>query len=150
MLAKPLGERSIVLNTRAYARAHGNFELTEALADIDEAIQVVGEDNASYIDTRGFVLYKLGRYKEALVDLERAISLLEQEVEDFEQLVRGRELRGRQEREYDGKMRNFHEAQAVMHQHRGDVHKKLGDTAAASKDFIIARELGYDPAAGVY
>ena len=39
---------------------------------------------------------------------------------------------------------------AVMYHHRGEIHEKLGDAAQAKKDLFIGKQMGFDPAAGVY
>ncbi len=64
------------LNTLAYARATALRELDEALVDINEALTYAPQD-PSLRDTRGWVLYQLGKYEEALADADFAVKELE-------------------------------------------------------------------------
>jgi tetratricopeptide (TPR) repeat protein len=125
------------LNQRAYIRALANTskeELEAGLKDVEEAIAMERDDNAAFIDTRGYLLHLLGRHKEALVDIKRAIEL----------------TKGSRERAY-----RFNDAQelkenlAVMHHHRALIHDALGNKDEAIEDFRLAEEFGYNPDAGV-
>lgn len=149
VLQRNIGNRAELLNTRAYARSLGDFELDEALVDIQEVLGG-SPDNASFLDTRGYVLFKLARLKEALADLNRAIELTEQERDQFEQALQGRRLSRSDVAAKAEQERQFDENLAVMHHHRGEVHEKLGHADEAKKDLFIAQELGFNPAAGVY
>lgn len=147
MLERRIGDEAENLNTRAYARAVGNFELEEALKDVDRALDERPE-SASFLDTRGYVLFRLGRHQEALDELERAIALTEKQREEFEQL--GKNLSNDKKPDYDRRHKLFDEHLAVMYHHRGEVHEKLGHADEAKKDRFIGTELGYDPESGVY
>ncbi|MFM7071323.1 MAG: hypothetical protein ACKO38_05950 [Planctomycetota bacterium] len=67
--------RAVLLNSLAYARALANTELTEALRDIDEAIELAGRDSA-FLDTRGYILYRRGEGDAARRDLDAALELI--------------------------------------------------------------------------
>ncbi len=125
------------LNDRAYIRALANVsreELEAGLADIEAAIAQVGDDNAAFLDTRGYLLHLLGQHTKALEDLNRAIELTESGFEwGF--------ARGIQRRSED---------LAVMLHHRGQVYRALKQEAKAEEDLSRAEELGYDPSAGVF
>jgi tetratricopeptide (TPR) repeat protein len=153
MLRRNLGNRAENLNTRAYARAVDETsdpaELKQALIDVDEALEEL-PDNASFLDTRGYVLYKLGRHNEALEDMNRAIELVMAERDEFEIAIRGRRLTGEQAALKAREQERFNGNLAVMHHHRGEIHEKLGDAEQARKDLIISKQMGFDPAAGVY
>ncbi len=60
------------LNTLSYARAVANVELTEALADIDEAIRREPSEPA-LLDTKAWVLFRLGKFQEAKPIMEKAL-----------------------------------------------------------------------------
>jgi len=62
------------LNALGYTLADRTTRYEEALALIDRA-RVAEPDNAAIIDSYGWVLYRLGRYQEALVQLRRAYAL---------------------------------------------------------------------------
>jgi tetratricopeptide (TPR) repeat protein len=147
MLERKIGNREENLNTRAYARAVGDFELEEALVDVDEALRERPE-NASWVDTRGYVLYRLGRNQEALEELERAIALTEKERQELED--RGRKAVGEVKAGFDQRHAQIDESLAVMYYHRGEVHEKLGHADLAKKDKFIGVKLGYAPESGVY
>lgn len=62
----------LVLNNYAYLLAQEERELTKAEQMSRRTIETE-PDNATYLDTYAWVLYKLGRYDEALTYIERAI-----------------------------------------------------------------------------
>lgn len=153
MLKNAQGDPAQLLNSRAYSRAQGDFELEEALVDINKAL-ASAPDNAAYLDTRGFVLLKLGKLEEAMTDFQKAIDLIEAERLETQLAVRKGRLDdpqlGQFGREYSAVMKAFEHDLAVMIHHRGEVQEKLGKKLEAEKDFRQAERYGYDPAAGVY
>ncbi|WP_246162223.1 tetratricopeptide repeat protein [Roseovarius faecimaris] len=63
-----------VLNYLGYSMVELQINLDEALGMIEEA--VAAQPNSGYIvDSLGWVLYRLGRYEEAVVHMERAVEL---------------------------------------------------------------------------
>lgn len=133
-------------NHRAYVRALGGIELTEALDDVNEAIRLAPDENASFLDTRGLILHKLDKNDEALADLNRAIVLTTAQRQQWR-------LQGEKD-QTDPRLRklrdeDFDHALAVMHQHRGLVHAALKHEAEAKSDADEAQKLGYDPAKGI-
>jgi tetratricopeptide (TPR) repeat protein len=165
MLAQGLGNRISMLNSRAYARAHGEFELTEALADIDAAIAAGLPDDdvpvrrptaeetlafhqsrAALVDTRGYVLLKLGRDKEALADFEEAIVDSKAALKAHEQMMKEERRRGVPIGLTERRSKEFDEERSVIIHHRGEAYQKLGQAEKARKDFDEALSLGYDEA----
>ncbi len=67
------------LNYVGYTYADRNERLEYALELIDKALQQE-PDNGYFVDSRGWVFYRMGRYEEALDELKRAAELLEDEV----------------------------------------------------------------------
>ncbi|MET0329496.1 MAG: tetratricopeptide repeat protein, partial [Luteimonas sp.] len=63
------------LNALGYTLADRTTRYTEALELIDRA-RVAEPDNAAIVDSYGWVLYRLGRHEEALVELRRAFSMM--------------------------------------------------------------------------
>ena len=61
---------AVLLNQTAWAYAIIGYRLDEALQMIDRAIEIMPV--ASFIDTRGWILFKQGKPNLALADLERA------------------------------------------------------------------------------
>lgn len=72
LVAEP--DNVATLNALGYTLADRTTRYTEALELIDRA-RVAEPDNAAIIDSYGWVLYRLGRNDEALVQLRRAFSL---------------------------------------------------------------------------
>ena len=72
LVAEP--ENVAALNALGYTLADRTDRYTEALELIDRA-RVAEPDNAAIIDSYGWVLYRLGRNQEALVQLRRAFTL---------------------------------------------------------------------------
>ena len=66
--------RDVALNGRCWARAMLGSELDKALIDCNAAISAEPK-NAAYLDSRGWVNLRLGRYEQALADFDRALSL---------------------------------------------------------------------------
>lgn len=67
-------ENVAALNALGYTLADRTTRYEEALQLIDRA-RVAEPDNPAIIDSHGWVLYRLGRHKEALAELRRAFSL---------------------------------------------------------------------------
>ena len=72
LVAEP--ENVAALNALGYTLADRTTRYDEALQLIDRA-RVAEPDNPAIIDSYGWVLYRLGRTKEALVELQRALLL---------------------------------------------------------------------------
>jgi hypothetical protein len=47
------------------------------------------------------------------------------------------------------RLREIEQGLAVMHQHRGLIHRRMGNHDLAEKDFATARIKGFDPSRGV-
>lgn len=137
----------VLLNDRAYFRAVAGIELKEGLADIEKAIDLSGKDNFNFIDTRGWILFRMGKLQEALKDLNRAIELGEKN--------RQRELDIRvghhqPRRIVERHAQELDQGLAVMYHHRGEIYQKLGKSQQASDDLARGDKLGYNPAEGVF
>jgi tetratricopeptide (TPR) repeat protein len=72
LVAEP--DNVAALNALGYTLADRTSRYTEALQLIDRA-RVAEPENAAIIDSYGWVLYRLGRHEEALVELRRAYTL---------------------------------------------------------------------------
>lgn len=131
--------RATVLNGLAYARALGNTELNEALADVEKALEIEG-DNAAMLDTRGFIHYLRNDMKSAKRDMDASVEGLDadlQEARDPHRAVNQREFQRRL------KLANHNEA--VIRYHRALVNDKVGETEQAEQDRQRVRDLGYEP-----
>ena len=66
--------RDVALNERCRARTLLGIELDKALDDCNEAI-AADKQSAAYLDSRGWVQLRLGRYDRALADFDRSLAL---------------------------------------------------------------------------
>lgn len=64
-----------VLNYLGYSLVEKRIKLDEALAMIEQAVAARPE-SGYIVDSLGWVLYRLGRYKEAVTHMERAVELM--------------------------------------------------------------------------
>ncbi|MCA9218258.1 MAG: hypothetical protein KDB27_34555 [Planctomycetales bacterium] len=118
------------LNSRAYSRALGEFELDLALKDIETALNIMPNE-PSLLDTHAYLLYLTGAPEKALPILDDCISRLESQFKDQESRV-------------------YIESRAVMLHHRGLVYKAMGKELAAQADLEEAEKLGFSPERGVH
>jgi tetratricopeptide (TPR) repeat protein len=146
------GEKPAALNQRAYIRALAGQELEQGLQDIEQAISQVQQNEPAYIDTRGYLKFKLGEYPEALADLQKAIQGADHVRQEFRRnSSRWYDAAGQAgERELSGVLREYDRDLSVMYHHRGEVYEKLKDPIHAEADLHRSLELGFDPAKGVY
>ncbi|GIW92966.1 MAG: hypothetical protein KatS3mg110_1007 [Pirellulaceae bacterium] len=133
----------VIWNSLAYMRALANQELDKALEEINLAL-AQQPDNAAYLDTRGYIYYRLGHYNKALADLERAVELAHKEWRELEkQLQQLRDLRV-DPRPIDRQRVELRRNYAVILYHRALVHD-LFDEAKATQDYEEIRQLGFSP-----
>lgn len=68
-------DNAFALNNLAYLFSQHDVNLDEALQLVDKALEKF-PDNAAFIDTKGWILYKKADYAEAEVQLKKAIELM--------------------------------------------------------------------------
>ena len=73
------------LNYLGYMLADRNEQLTYALELIEKAISIA-PDNGAYIDSYGWVQYRLGNYEMALTELKKAVDLIGDDAVIYEHL----------------------------------------------------------------
>ncbi len=95
-------------NDLAYQWAERNVKLNESLSMVTKALEIE-PNNSSYLDTQGWILFKLGRYQEAVTALKASI-------------------------EYEESMND-----PVPFEHLGDAYLMLGDFAKAKENWTIAK-----------
>lgn len=154
------------LNNRAYFRALAGIELAEAFVDVQEALDRCDErindaaleiadpsqmrdfhvkangERATFLDTRGYVLFRQGEFSKAHGDFDEAI----QATQALEKFVLSHKMKASQREAYQ---RSFNENLAVMYHHRGEVREKMGRPDAQA-DLDLAVQLGYNPDLGVF
>ncbi|MEM6332972.1 MAG: tetratricopeptide repeat protein, partial [Planctomycetota bacterium] len=118
-------------NDLAYHFALEGVELDEALKLATMAARAE-PGNAAYVDTLGWVYYKLGRFEEAVAELGRAVAL------------------ARQQERREGL--DLSETRAVVNDHLGDANYRLGRVEDARRAWQRALRLapegpgdGFDP-----
>lgn len=136
--------RSMYLNLSAYYRAIANQELTRAKEDIDEALKLVQDEDSrmALLDTRGFVLYRMERYDEALADLNAAIPVADKELEQWDQMKATISRRGH---DIEAMAKKVYRNVAVIYYHRGLIYEALGQKEQAEADFAKVRGWGLEP-----
>lgn len=140
----PDHQRAVLLNGLAYAQALGNVELKEALENVIQAINLVGE-NAAMLDTRGYIHFCAGNFEAALPDLDLAVAGMEREVTEEEQT---RNYVDRQE--FERKLKEIRKSLAVIRYHRALLFDAIGKPKEAESDRHRVRELGYAPTPNLF
>ncbi|QDV25086.1 tetratricopeptide repeat protein [Aureliella helgolandensis] len=84
VIPENLAKSATLLNQLAYFRALSGLDLDQALEDIDAALALdtpSGSESANWelLDTRAWVLFRMGRSVEALTAIDEAIALAEKE-----------------------------------------------------------------------
>jgi tetratricopeptide (TPR) repeat protein len=103
-------------NFLGYLYAEKEIELNESLKLIQRAIDLE-PDNAAYQDSLGWVMYRMGKYEEAMHHLQLARQLMEEKNEE----------------------------DSVIYDHLGDVYIKLNDPASARENWSKAESIMQDP-----
>jgi tetratricopeptide (TPR) repeat protein len=148
-----------LLNGVAYYRALGNYELATAWAEINAALQQIGQlgerakatqqwrsSQVAFLDTRGYIRYLRGDREGALEDLNLAVFGAERQRE--EQRLEGSNatrLGMVDPRTIAWQVRDVDRTLAVIRFHRALALEALGRTEEAEKDLRRVRELGFEP-----
>ncbi|MCA9199472.1 MAG: hypothetical protein KDA87_18125 [Planctomycetales bacterium] len=127
---------AVALNQRAYMRALTGREISEGLDDIQKAFQISGKEKeeGSFLDTRGYLRFKNGQLDDALIDVTRALKLIQSESIDEE----GEAIAAREE------------AIGVVYYHRFEILSALGKEDSAQFDYDEAMKRDYDPERGIF
>lgn len=112
-------------NDMAYFSALLGDHLDDALKQVEKALAERPEEPA-FLDTRGYILHRMGRNEEALADVQEAVETLEKA---------GAPSMGPQARK----------AFAVIVYHRSLIYDALGKSVEALQDRERVRELGFQP-----
>ncbi len=149
-----------LLNEHAYIRALAKTELPEGLVDIEKALALLAQDiakiergsakavlaahvQATYLDTRGYILHLLEQDAQALLDLDQAIA---QEEEFYAHRVQAYSAGAEPPPRWLRQKELIEEGLGTLYHHRGLVHEKLGNVEKTKADFKRRDELGFDPA----
>ena len=123
------------------------IELKEGLADIEKALESGGKGNFNFIDTRGWIRFRLGDLDGALKDLNNAIELAEKSRQRELDILVGHH---QAHRIIERHAKELEQGMAVMYHHRGEIYQKLGQSQKASSDLARGDKLGYNPAEGIF
>jgi len=143
------------LNRRAYSiamaaadEAATQEQIDQGMKDIDLAIEYYGDD-ASYVDTRGYLKVFQGDLKGAVQDLDAAIKfyedtrtelLAELTPEQVENMPSGVTF-------VDNQLK---QVLAVLYSHRATAYEKLGNEEGAQQDTDLAQSYGLDRQRGIW
>jgi hypothetical protein len=94
---------------------------------------------AGCLDTRGFILTKLGKYEAAQADLDEAISYVNARRKYYQSNRKELSSQFRLYRDYVAEQKKWNQHDAVLFYHRSLNLEKLGRTAEADRDFAMAR-----------
>lgn len=148
MSQRQSGYTATALNYVAYHRALGKIDLPQALEEIERSFgktPPVARD-AARLDTRGFVLYRMGRYREAIVDFDRAVAQVEGQIAVKRRTRSERMLRAIDYRNVELEDLADFRVYSVMYYHRSLVLQKLNRWKQANQDLRKAKELlGREP-----
>lgn len=134
-----------VWNGLAYARAIANLELDAALADAQKAVERE-PNSAELLDTRGYILYRMGKHTEARQDLDKAVTRYEALWETAQRTAAKGPAAGSGEAALSPDvLRELALGLAVMRYHRALVLDALGEKDNAEADRARVRELGFTP-----
>lgn len=143
-----------VLNTQAYFRAVGNFDIDAANQQIEEALgylpassplKVDQQGRTIMLDTRGYIRWRKGDYKGALADLDEAVKRAEAELKEKLTPEKGLGRDALTEADYRHDLKQAKKPVAVIVYHRALAHQSLGNAEQAEKDLARVRELGFEP-----
>jgi len=157
-------DRASALNGTAYAMALAKADLDDALKMVNEALELVPNE-ANILDTRGYIYFAKGDYDAALVDLNKAMPVLDDEVaaatilakkhsmpaifrKTTKRLPKGFLESPLFDRSGDAEAIRTSRAQAaaVVHYHRSLVLDALGRKGEAAKDRAMVKVLiGREP-----
>jgi hypothetical protein len=133
------------LNHRAYLRGLVGRDLPAALVDIDRALGDSEESSPEMLDTRGFLLHLLGRHREAVDQLNLAITGMQQNRRKLGLLA------GRVDAVHLAcRLRGLDHGMAVMLHHRALACRAIGLEEQAKQDFELAGKKGFDPTRGIF
>ncbi len=155
----PTFRTPIQRNQLAYFAALANRDLEVAFADIEKSL--AENKNASFLDTKAWVLFRLGRFEEALVAIDSALDELKVELKDtpFPSAIRVKVqdlLEGNDpfvKRPLDDRsspLESFNEDFAqvlksivVIHYHRGEILEALGKIEEADQEYTWVQVRGF-------
>jgi tetratricopeptide (TPR) repeat protein len=137
--------REIALNGLAYALAIGNTDLKTGIEAVEQALQLEPGQPA-VLDTRGFLLYRQGKYEAALRDMNPAVRSFETKLKEVQEVMPLQDRVLTYSELNESRLESMRRGVAVVRYHRSLVLDKLGRHAEAKLDRARARQLiGREP-----
>ncbi len=143
------------LNRRAYSIAMAaadekanQEQIAKGMKDIDLAIEYYGDD-ASYVDTRGFLKVFDGDLEGAVKDLDSAIKFYEDTRTQLMAQLTPEQIENMPSNIafVDNQLKQI---LAVLYSHRATAHQKLGQEEEAKQDNELAEKYGLDRKRGIW
>ncbi len=78
-------DNALILNNYSYSLAQRDLELENALNMVTRALEI-DPDNGAYLDTKGWILYKMGNYTGAREYIQKALDSREESAEVLEHM----------------------------------------------------------------
>ncbi|MBN2366347.1 MAG: tetratricopeptide repeat protein [Calditrichaeota bacterium] len=78
-------ENALILNNYSYSLAQQGLQLEKALQMVNRALELDPE-NGAYLDTKGWIYYKMGNYRESLEFIQKALDSREESAEVLEHM----------------------------------------------------------------
>jgi len=78
-------DNALLLNNYSYSLIQRNIRIDEALEMVSRALEI-DPDNGAYLDTKGWIYYKMGQYQDALHYIQKAVEQREDSSEVLEHL----------------------------------------------------------------
>lgn len=140
------GDRELAdpYNGRAYARALAGLEVEAGLKDVERAIKSYGSHPA-YLDTRGYLYYRQGRFEAARADLDSAVNGIEALFSSWPEYVEREKSNAADLRELQLGYKSLRYNVAVIRYHRALVLRKLDLPKLAEEDLKRVRQMGFEP-----
>ena len=133
-------------NRLAYTYALANRELQTALDLSNKSIKMIIKHGASdlpaYLDTRGYIYFRMGQNELALADMNRAIPRLEQYLAQYANL--------RLPSRYKTQVEQTERSLAVFFYHRSLIYDQMKKPLKAQLDRDRIEELGHKPGDKLY
>ncbi len=80
-----LPNNALLLNNYSYSLVERNAQMNKALNLVDRALKIEPE-NGAYLDTKGWIYYKMGKYQKALEYIKKALNGREESAEVLEHM----------------------------------------------------------------
>jgi tetratricopeptide (TPR) repeat protein len=135
-----------IVNNHAYFRAVANVEIELAQKQVTQILSSATENNASFLDTRGYLHYRQYNYGLALTDLNKAVLLSELEMAEWQRKTTTAATHAMQlEILKQPVEKSLQRSHAVICYHRALVYEAMGDSAKAAADRALVKSMGFVP-----